>query len=99
MSDADGWISLPALIPGASYRVRVVPRRGPPTFRKEVTVKPGETVDLGEIVVESGPGPKSVGLSGPTRVGSDRTEWVWKARRTSRHGIRWRRANQYLAWG
>ncbi len=56
VSDTKGRISLPDLIPGASYRVRAGPRGGPPSFRKDFTVKPGETVDLGEIVVERAPG-------------------------------------------
>jgi hypothetical protein len=55
VSDADGWVALPALIPGATYRVQAGPRRGPPTFRKDFTVKPGEMVNLGEIVVERPP--------------------------------------------
>jgi hypothetical protein len=52
VSDADGRIALPALIPGATYRVSTGPRGVPPSFRKEFTVRPGETVDLGEIVVQ-----------------------------------------------
>jgi hypothetical protein len=51
-SGADGRILFPALIPGASYSVRIGPRNGPPTFRKDFTVKPGETLDLGDILVE-----------------------------------------------
>jgi hypothetical protein len=44
VSDAQGRISLPALIPGATYRV------GTPRS-KEFTVKPGETLDLGDIPI------------------------------------------------
>ena len=52
VSDAEGRIAFPALIPGATYRVIDRPRGGPPTFRKDFTVKPGETVDLGDILIE-----------------------------------------------
>ena len=51
----EGRIVFPALIPGAAYRVvdatRI--REGvDPQVRKEFTVKPGETLDLGEIRIE-----------------------------------------------
>ena len=55
MSDALGRIVFPALIPGATYRISVRPRAGQagrPPFRKDFTVKPGETLDLGDIVIE-----------------------------------------------
>ncbi len=55
MSDAQGRIAFPALIPGATYRISVRPRTGQagkPPFRKEFTVKPGETLDLGDILIE-----------------------------------------------
>jgi protocatechuate 3,4-dioxygenase beta subunit len=52
VSDADGRIALPDLIPGATFSVRVRNRDHQVTFRKEFTIKPGETIDLGEIVVE-----------------------------------------------
>jgi hypothetical protein len=52
LSDADGRIALPDLIPGATFSVRVRNRDRRVTFEKEFTVKPGETIDLGEIVVE-----------------------------------------------
>ncbi len=44
VSDAQGQIAFPALVPGATYRVF--------PFRKEFTVKPGETLDLGDILIE-----------------------------------------------
>jgi len=55
-TDADGCITLTALIPGASYRisdwstVNVQGKRY--ELRKEFTVNPGEMLDLGHIFVE-----------------------------------------------
>ncbi len=48
---------LPVLIPGASYRFidYTVPRETDPPIREEFTVKPGETIDLGDIRVEKPP--------------------------------------------
>ena len=47
--------SLSALIPGALYRLldfsTVNDAKGE-QFRKDFTVKPGETVDLGDILIE-----------------------------------------------
>ncbi len=54
-SDADGRISLPALIPGATYRIldQTTNRdENGSQIRKEFTVKPGEDVDLGDILIE-----------------------------------------------
>ena len=46
----------PALIPGATYRfiddTMVVRGKTGPQVRKEFTVKPGETIDLGDILIE-----------------------------------------------
>jgi hypothetical protein len=56
VSDADGRIVLPALIPGATYSARALAREGGIGFHKDFTVKPGETIDLGEIPVERPPG-------------------------------------------
>ncbi len=54
--DADGRIVLPVLIPGASYRIidytTAVRGQAGPAVRKEFTVKPGETIDLGDIVIQ-----------------------------------------------
>jgi beta-lactamase regulating signal transducer with metallopeptidase domain len=53
-SDADGRITLPALIPGATYRIEDISPLfggGDPVIRKEFTVKPGETLDLGDILI------------------------------------------------
>lgn len=56
VSDAQGRLTLPVLIPGATYRVvdesMVVRDRTGPQLRKEFIVKPGETIDLGKIVIE-----------------------------------------------
>ena len=59
VSDPDGRITFPALIPGATYRfidyTTVVRGQTGPELRKEFTVKPGETVDLGDIRIEKPP--------------------------------------------
>jgi hypothetical protein len=55
-TDADGRVTLAALIPGALYRISdwsTVNVQGKGyQIRKDFTVKPGETLDLGEILVE-----------------------------------------------
>ena len=55
-TDADGRVTLPALIPGALYRISDwstvnVQDKGY-QIRKDFTVKPGETLDLGDILIE-----------------------------------------------
>jgi hypothetical protein len=55
-TDADGRFTLPDLIPGALYRISD-PSTGPDPnkgvqVRKDFTVKPGETLDLGDILIE-----------------------------------------------
>lgn len=56
VTDAEGRLTLPVLIPGATYRSIdfTTAQRGKtgPTIRKEFTVKPGETLDLGDIRIE-----------------------------------------------
>ena len=54
VSDADGRVTFPALIPGAPYRRNqlYVKEAGPVT---EFTVKPGEALDLGDIVIQKRP--------------------------------------------
>jgi protocatechuate 3,4-dioxygenase beta subunit len=57
--DPNGRITLPVLIPGAPYRfidyTAAVRGQTGPEVRKEFTVKPGETVDLGDIRIEKPP--------------------------------------------
>jgi hypothetical protein len=53
-SDAQGRLTYPALIPGATYRIKDMSPAfdgGAPAIRKEFTVKPGETLDLGDILI------------------------------------------------
>ena len=50
VTDAQGRIAFPALIPGAPYRIA--------GLSKEFTVKAGETLDLGEIRIEEAAGMK-----------------------------------------
>ena len=56
VSDAEGRVTLPVLIPGATYRFidDTMSARGAidPQLRKEFTVRPGETLDLGDIRIE-----------------------------------------------
>jgi hypothetical protein len=51
VSDADGRVIFPALVPGASYRLN---ERSLSGARRDAdfTVKSGETLDLGDIVIE-----------------------------------------------
>ncbi len=56
LTDAAGRITFPVLIPGALYRIsdystRNVDRKGV-QIRKDFTVKPGEKLDLGDILIE-----------------------------------------------
>jgi beta-lactamase regulating signal transducer with metallopeptidase domain len=53
-SDAEGRLTLPALIPDATYRIQDFSplfAGGDTVIRKEFTVKPGETLDLGDVVI------------------------------------------------
>ncbi len=54
ISDDRGMLDLPALIPGATYRIYdgTMGEAGTPRLRKEFTVKPGETLDLGDVLIE-----------------------------------------------
>ncbi len=59
LTNADGRITLPDLIPGALYRISDystvnVDDKGVQA-RKDFTVKPGETIDLGDILIEKPP--------------------------------------------
>ena len=54
-SDANGRITFPALIPGAMYRITdrtTVRSPNGPQLRKEFTVKSGEALDLGDVLIE-----------------------------------------------
>jgi RNA polymerase sigma factor (sigma-70 family) len=55
-TDAEGRITLPALIPGALYRIldfsTVNDQDKGAQIRKDFTVKPGATLDLGDILIE-----------------------------------------------
>jgi len=54
-SDAQGRIVFPALIPGATYRLvdrTTIRTPNGPQLRKEFIVKPGEALDLGDILIE-----------------------------------------------
>ena len=54
VSDDQGQLALPALIPGATYRIydNTVGGGDNPQLRKEFAVKPGETLDLGDIRIQ-----------------------------------------------
>ena len=53
-SDPQGRAVFPALIPGATYRIVDPTVPGPSGYpiRKDFAVKPGETIDLGDIRIE-----------------------------------------------
>jgi hypothetical protein len=59
LTDAEGRITLPDLIPGALYRISdfstVNDRDKGVQVRKDFTVRPGETIDLGDILIEHPP--------------------------------------------
>jgi len=51
VSDALGRIAFPALVPGATYRLSIPGTTGTQPD-KDFTVKPSETLDLGDILIE-----------------------------------------------
>jgi protocatechuate 3,4-dioxygenase beta subunit len=56
-TDAEGRVTLPTLIPGAPYRLSDystirVQNKGA-QIRKDFTVQPGETLDLGDVLIEN----------------------------------------------
>jgi hypothetical protein len=56
-SDERGELRLPALIPGARYRIydTTMGREAGPRLRKEFTARAGETLELGDILIERAP--------------------------------------------
>jgi RNA polymerase sigma factor (sigma-70 family) len=54
ISDGQGELTMPALIPGATYRIydTSMGQEAGPRLRKEFTVKSGEKLDLGDILIE-----------------------------------------------
>jgi hypothetical protein len=58
VADAQGRLTLPALIPGATYRITdrsaVVARDAGdgPQVRREFAVGPGENVELGDVLIQ-----------------------------------------------
>ena len=56
LTDAEGRVTLPDLIPGALYRIidfsTVNDQDKGIQIRRDFTVKPGETLDLGDILIE-----------------------------------------------
>jgi hypothetical protein len=52
VSDAQGRVVFPALIPGATYQIQDLSEEADRPIRTEFTVKPGETVELGDIRIE-----------------------------------------------
>jgi RNA polymerase sigma factor (sigma-70 family) len=46
VADAEGWVRVPSLIPGSSYRIQVLGPRLAVLFEKDFTVKPGKTARL-----------------------------------------------------
>jgi hypothetical protein len=54
-TDAQGQLTLPELIPGATYRLWLDERKA-----REFTVRSGETLDLGELTAERPPDPRAV---------------------------------------
>ncbi|MGO9917097.1 MAG: sigma factor-like helix-turn-helix DNA-binding protein, partial [Isosphaeraceae bacterium] len=54
VSNDKGELTLPSLIPGATYRIydSTMGEKAGPRLRKEFTVKAGETLDLGDVLIE-----------------------------------------------
>jgi RNA polymerase sigma factor (sigma-70 family) len=53
VTDENGRITFPDLIPGALYRISDFSPSQGWQVRRDFTVKPGETIDLGEILIET----------------------------------------------
>jgi hypothetical protein len=52
VSDTQGRVVFPALIPGATYQIQNLSEEADRPIRKEFAVKTGETVELGDIRIE-----------------------------------------------
>src|SRR5262249_14926119 len=51
VSDREGWMTLPALIPGARYALEYADVRGVQRFSPEFRVAPGEQVQLPDLAI------------------------------------------------
>ena len=51
LSDAEGWLTLPALIPEARYTLEYADREGVLRFTPEFRVEQGEQLQLPELVI------------------------------------------------
>ena len=87
-SDAQGRVTFPALIPGATYCVYGNDGSGWGSVKKEFTVKSGETLDLGEILlhqkdalpkkktsVPEVENVKKAKIASPPTMGLDKVDW------------------------
>jgi RNA polymerase sigma factor (sigma-70 family) len=52
ISDTHGTVTFPALIPGATYRIQDSSDEDGKQLRRTFTVKPDETLDLGDILIQ-----------------------------------------------
>jgi hypothetical protein len=51
VSDGDGWLTLPALIPGARYAFEYADMKGLWRFTPEFRVEPGEQLQLPDLAI------------------------------------------------
>jgi len=50
-TDGDGRVTVGDLIPGATYRLRYTNKKGMWDDGYEFTIRPGETTDVGQVVL------------------------------------------------